>query len=147
MQFNYLTQQFYTKYNQCPEILEKNTRPYLVKLIKIEALTYAIPMRTHINIKNKDCFITDHEKNSGLDFIKTVVLAKNEYINTNKFAKIHQSEYNYIKFSEFMIEKAFKKFVRNYRKDVERHKKNPTIPPNPRFQYCALQYFHKELKL
>ncbi len=40
-----------------------------------------------------------------------------------------------------------KKFIiiADYKKDVIRHKKNSAIPENPRFKYCSLRYFLKEL--
>ena len=55
--------------------------------------------------------------------------------------------FNFIKFKEREIKFAFAKFVADYKKDVIRHKNNPNIPSNPRFQYCALQYFKVELGL
>ena len=57
----------------------------------------------------------------------------------------HFKEFNYMKFKEREIKIAFSKFVQDYKKDVVRHIKNPSIPENPRFKYCTLQYFKKEL--
>ena len=51
----------------------------------------------------------------------------------------------FIKFKEREIKLAFAKFVADYKKDVIRHKKKPAIPENPRFKYCSLRYFLREL--
>jgi len=97
--------------------------------------------------KTTDCYESNPETNSGLDYTKAVVILKNEYIDLTRFPEIEHKEYNYIKFKEREIKIAFAKFISDYKKDVIRHKKNPSIPENPRFKYCSLQYFKKELGL
>ena len=106
------------------------TRPYIIILIEVENNKFAIPIRTNLH-KTKDCYESNPQVNSGLDY--------------TKYPEIEHKEYNYIKFKEREIKIAFAKFVADYKKDIIRHKKNPNIPSNPRFQYCTLQYFKKEL--
>ena len=76
-----------------------------------------------------------------------MVITRDDYIDSKRFPEIDHKEYNYIKFKEKEIKLAFAKFVADYKKDVIRHEKNPSIPANPRFQFCSLQYFKKELGL
>ncbi|MCR5725619.1 MAG: hypothetical protein K6G80_11090 [Treponema sp.] len=120
------------------------TRPYIILLIEVENNTFAIPIRTHLH-KTKDCYESNPQTNSGLDYTKAVVITKRDYIETARFPEIEHKEYNFIKFKEREIKLAFAKFVADYKKDVIRHKKNPAIPENPRFKYCSLRYFLKEL--
>lgn len=143
----YLSTAFYNKYKDCPEILTKGeTRPYIILLVEVENNKFAIPIRTHLpNIKDR--YITNPITNSGLDYTKAVVISSEEYIDTSKYPEIEHKEYNYIKFKEREIKKAFSKFIAEYKKDYLRHKKNPSIPESSRFKYTALQYFKKELCL
>ena len=97
--------------------------------------------------KTKDCYESNPQTNSGLDYTKAVVISRDDYIDSTRYPEIEHKEYNYIKFKEKEIRLAFAKFVADYRKDVIRHNRNKNIPENPRFRYCALQYFKKELGL
>ena len=131
MELRYLSSVFYQKYKDCTEIMSKGeTRPYIILLIEVENNKFAIPIRTNLH-KTKDCDESNPQANSGLD--------------STKYPEIEHKEYNYIKFKEREIKIAFAKFVADYKKDIIRHKKNPNIPSNPRFQYRTLQYFKKEL--
>ncbi|MBO4858320.1 MAG: hypothetical protein J5527_07385 [Treponema sp.] len=147
MELRYLSQLFYNKYKDCTEILNKGeTRPYIILIIEVENKKFAIPIRTNLH-KSIDCYESNPQTNSGLDYTKSVVISKEEYIDTTRYPEIEHKEFNYIKFKEKEIKLAFEKFVNDYKKDVIRHNKNPNIPANPRFQYCTLQYFKKELGL
>jgi protein AbiQ len=59
MKYVFLSNQFYQQYNSsnCPEIEKKQNRPYIMLLVKIEDLTFAIPFRS--NIRHKYAFMTD----------------------------------------------------------------------------------------
>lgn len=145
MELRYLSQLFYNKYKNCTEILNKGeTRPYIILVIEVENKKFAIPIRTNLH-KTKDCYESNPQTNSGLDYTKAVVILKDEYIDTTKYPEIDHKEFNYIKFKEREIKLSFEKFLVDYKKDFIRHKKNPKIPVNPRFQFCTLQYFIKEL--
>lgn len=145
MELRYLSPAFYSKYNNYPEIMSKGeTRPYIILIIEIENNKFAIPIRTNLH-KTKDCYESNPDTNSGLDYTKAVVITREDYIDTTRYPEIEHKEFNYIKFKEREIKIAFTKFVQDYKKDVIRHAKNPSIPENPRFKYCTLQYFKKEL--
>ena len=147
MQLRYLSSLFYQRYKDCKEIMSKGeTRPYIILVVEVEHKRFAIPIRTNLH-KTKDCYESNPQANSGLDYTKAVVIEKDDYIDSTKYPEIEHKEYNYIKFKEHEIKRAFAKFVTEYKKDVIRHKKNPAIPENPRFRYCALQYFKKELSI
>ena len=145
MELRYLSSLFYQKYKDCTEIMSKGeTRPYIILVLEIENNKFAIPIRTKLH-KTKDCYESNPQTNSGLDYTKAVIISRDDYIDSTRFPEIEHKEYNYIKFKEREIKLAFAKFVADYKKDVIRHRKNSSIPINPRFQYCALQYFIKEL--
>ena len=147
VELRYLSSLFYQKYKDCSEILSKGeTRPYAILLIEVEKQKFAVPIRTHLH-KTKDCYESNPKTNSGLDYTKAVVITRDDYIDSKKYPEIEHKEYNFIKFKEKEIKLAFRKFVSDYKKDFIRHQKNQNIPKNPRFQYCTLQYFKKELGL
>lgn len=127
MELRYLSESFYDKYGNYPEILNKNNRPYIIIVIEIENLKFAIPFRTSMNNHKKYCYITNKEKKSGLDFEKAIPILDDSWLSTSSFPTINQYEFNYIKFDEQKI--------------------NPNIPDNKDFSFCTLKYFHKELGL
>lgn len=146
MEIKYLSSEFYKKYSNCTEILRKESRPYVIIVLQIGKDKFAIPIRSHLH-KTQDCFESNPQTNSGLDFTKALFIEKDSYIEATKFPEITHKEFNYIKFKEREIKLSFEKFLMAYKKDVLRHKKNPKIPQNPRFRFCTFQYFHKELGL
>ena len=147
MELRYLSSLFYQKYKNCSEIMGKGkTRPYIILVIELENHKFAIPIRTNLH-KTRDCYESNPKTNSGLDYTKALVITREDYIDSTRYPEIEHKEFNFIKFKEREIKLAFTKFVADYKKDVIRHLKNPNIPPNPRFQYCTLQYFKAELGL
>ena len=68
MRLIYLSEKFYEKYGNYPEILKNDSRPYTCLEIKIDGKTYAIPLRHHIT--HKYAFLTIG--NQGLDYTKAV---------------------------------------------------------------------------
>ena len=88
MAFFYLTSEFYEKYKNCKEILQKQKRPYAVHLIRYNNLTFAIPVRSNIN--HNFSYKTIGSK--GLDFTKTVIITDEKYLSDNK-AVINHEEY------------------------------------------------------
>ena len=80
MAFFYLTPEFYEKYKNCKEILQKQKRPYAVHLIRYNNLTFAIPVRSNIN--HNFSYKTIGSK--GLDFTKTVIITDEKYLSDNK---------------------------------------------------------------
>ena len=79
----FLTEKFYVAYSNCPEIEQKNTRPYIMVKVLIKGVLWAIPLRSHI--KHGFVLWTDKNNGCGIDFTKAVVIAKpQEYISATK---------------------------------------------------------------
>ena len=147
MEFHRLSTAFYTQFGCCDEILTKEERPYYVLLLKLDGLTYAIPLRSHIT--HLYCFIADtsDRQKSGLDYSKAVVISDiAKYIDPAPVT-IRQNEYNILKQQEYLIGKQFSSYVKSYKKEILRRKKNSALPASPLCLYSALKYFHKELGL
>ena len=66
-------------------------RPYIMLLISINNLLFAIPMRSHIT--HKHAYFTDVVNKCGVDFTKAVVINNKEYIIKNKVPIIRPHEY------------------------------------------------------
>lgn len=134
-----LSDEFYKTYSDCPEIMRKYNRPYVCLEVRIDELTFAIPLRHHI--PHRHCFPTI--ENSGLDYTKAVVISRSDYLR-NERPTIEQKEYNLIKKSEHRIEQGMRKYLKLYRSAWQ-------YRDNPEYQkilhWSTLQYFHKELGL
>ena len=130
MAFFYLTPEFYEKYKNCKEILQKQKRPYAVHLIRCNNLTFAIPVRSNIN--HNFSYKTIGSK--GLDFTKTVIITDEKYLSDNK-AVINHEEYLKLDKNRKFIEKKMLSYLK-----IPDTNKNKTI-----LSKSALQYFHKEL--
>ena len=74
---------------------KRRTRPYIILLIEIEKNKFAIPIRTNLH-KTRDCYESNPQTNSGLDYTKAVVISRNDYIDSTRFPEIEHKEYNYI---------------------------------------------------
>lgn len=89
MRLIYLSQAFYDRYGDCPEILKKRTRPYACLTIRIEEMTVAIPFRHHI--AHKYAFRTYGD--CGLDYTKAVVIADEPcYSNIIRYSSLQYFE-------------------------------------------------------
>ena len=137
MAFFYLTPEFYEKYKNCKEILQKQKRPYAVHLIRCNNLTFAIPVRSNIN--HNFSYKTIGSK--GLDFTKTVIITDEKYLSDNK-AVINHEEYLKLDKNRKFIEKKMLSYLKIYKKalKIPDTNKNKTI-----LSKSALQYFHKKL--
>ena len=137
MAFFYLTPEFYEKYKNCKEILQKQKRPYAVHLIRYNNLTFAIPVRSNINHN----FSYKTIGNKGLDFTKTVIIIDEKYLSNNK-AVINHEEYLKLDKNRKFIEKKMLSYLKIYEKALKTPdtNKNKTI-----LSKSVLQYFHKEL--
>ncbi|MBD5477351.1 MAG: hypothetical protein HDR18_12390 [Lachnospiraceae bacterium] len=142
---NYLSAEFYKQYStdRYPEIENKENRPYMVLLIKVDSNTFAIPFRT--NVKHNNCYKFQNstrptESVTGLDYSKAVVI--NDSIFIGKAARINDDEYTELDMNYHIIIKRFTTYVRGYIKYAE-----GTLNEYQRFKYryTTLQYFHKEL--
>ncbi|MBQ0051800.1 MAG: hypothetical protein KBT11_07040 [Treponema sp.] len=147
MEICYLSKEFYEKYKNCKEILNKEDRPYSVLIVESCGKKFAIPFRSHVNQNNKDCYITDEKIRAGLDFQKSVILNEELFVDKTKRPEIRNIDYQAIHFKDEEILKAFEKYLSYYRKEILRNQRNPNIRLNARVQFSSLQYFHKELNL
>lgn len=127
------------------ELEYKKDRPYLVLLIKIDGLTFALPFRT--NISHNYCFAfkkTGKKSNNktGIDFTKAIILNKEEYIGKEAF--IDLLEFKEVKTNENLIINRFISFLSKYKEIM--NEPNKSIYEYERFsKYSTLKYFHKEL--
>ena len=135
MRFVTLSDEFYSVYGSCKEILEKGTRPYACLTVKINGSTFAIPFRHHIN--HKYAFITTGEQ--GLDYTKAVVIESPKY--TDKLSvQIESKDFAAIKGKEHKVVAGLRRYISDY--------KNATRYPTNRHysnivRYSTLQYFKK----
>lgn len=144
-QISYLSDKFYKKYNSIdyPEIEYKSERPYLVLLIKLEELTFAIPFRS--NVEHTSCYKFKNSNrettsSTGLDYSKAVIITNNTYISNP--ATIDDLEYLELSKKYFFIIKQFSAYVNDYRKYVA-----GTLNPykSKKYKFTTLKYFHEEL--
>ena len=132
-----LSEEFYNKYCNCVEVLQKQTRPYVCLEMKIRGTTFAIPFRHHI--RHKHAFITYGE--CGLDYTKAVVIADSRYIE-NTSPQIEQNEFNAIKGKESKIHKGMNDYIKLYKKALQ-YKDSPHY--SNIIRYSSLQYFERFL--
>lgn len=134
-----LSQFFYGKYGNYPEILTKLSRPYVCLAVKIDGIPFAIPFRHHI--PHKWAFITYGE--AGLDYTKAVVLSDVRFIG-NDTPKIEQIEFEALKGKDALVENGMRKYLAVYKKAVK-YSNNRHYDA---IRSCSsLQYFHKELRI
>ncbi len=144
-QLNYLSAEFYNKYNcnDYPEIENKDNRPYMVVLIKIGNNTFAIPFRT--NVPHGNCYKFKKSTRptntvTGLDYTKAVIVNDSKYIGVA--ARINDMEYTELSENSAFIITQFKKFVSDYIAYANGKKNYYAVK---KFQFTTLKYFHKEL--
>jgi len=130
MAFFYLTPEFYEKYKNCKEILQKQKRPYAVHLIRYNNLIFAIPVRSNIN--HNFSYKTIGSK--GLDFTKTVVIIDEKYLSNNK-AVINHEEYLKLDKNRKFIEKKMLSYLRIYEKAL----KTPDTNKNKKTYHVQIQ--------
>lgn len=133
----FLSEKFYRQYGSCREILQKPSRPYACLAVKLDGLTFAIPLRHHIN--HEHAFIT--RGSCRLDYSKAVVIPDDTYIAPGH-PKINQQEFNAMKGKDKVIETGMKNYLALYRKAL-RYRTNPHYARI--LQYSSLQYFKEYL--
>ena len=113
-QINLLSSEFYNNYPSYlyPEMELKQSRPFLVLIVKIDGYTFAIPFRT--NVRHNYCYKfkkTGRETatNTALDFTKAVIINDLKYIGVT--ATIDHNEYIELSSKSFFIIKKFKSFI------------------------------------
>lgn len=147
-QINLMSNDFYNNYppSLYPEIETKQTRPFLVLIIKIEGNTFAIPFRS--NIRHNFCYKFKNSRRktgtkTALDFTKAVIISDLKYIGVP--AKIDHYEYVELSSKSTFIINKFRSFLKKYKRVIH----NPTKYQhdyNVLSKYCTLKYFTDFLK-
>lgn len=135
----FLTKEFYEAYMDCPEIEQKESRPYIRISVLIGDVLWAVPLRSHVN--HKYVVWTDKENGCGIDFSKAVVIEKpDEYISSTK-PHIRQNEFEILKnINNYTIEQKLRSYIKVYKK-AKTHTGNPR---NKMIVECStLQYFEQ----
>lgn len=141
MRYFYLTDRFYRDYSNCSEIEMKRERPYVRAIVRVGGVVFAVPMRSHIN--HPHVLWTNKENGCGLDFSKTVVLTKREYIDFENTPNIRQNEFDSLKGKESIVEQKLLQYIRQYKKA----KLRLDVPRNKTLcEYSTLQYFEEHIK-
>lgn len=133
----FLTEKFYRRYEDCPEIEQKTSRPYIRVGVLIDGVLWAIPMRS--NITHEHTIWTDKANKCGIDFTKAVVIDKpTEYISSIK-PHIRPNEFEVLKsINSYTIEQKMRQYIKEYKKA----KQHINITRNRNIvKFSTLQYF------
>ena len=134
-----LNSNFYNKYLDKEEILKKQNRPYVIFVVNINNIDWAIPFRS--NIRHKYAYMTDKINNNGIDFTKAVVIDINNDIDSQN-VQIRQVEFNKIKGKEHVIKKDFQNFLKRFEKAINK----PEISEHRKIlMFSSLNYFIEEV--
>ena len=136
-----LSKGFYKDYphEKYPEMEAKVGRPYVVLLVEISNVKFAIPLRT--NIRHSYCYkfrTSDRDTDSatGIDFSKAVVISKDSYLGEE--TDINDKEYLELQEKVFFIINKFKKYVNGY---ISFKKNGGNDYVAKRYMYSTLKYF------
>ena len=134
-----LNSNFYNKYLDKEEILKKQNRPYVIFVVNINNIDWAIPFRS--NIRHKYAYMTDKINNNGIDFTKAVVIDINNDIDSQN-VQIRQVEFNKIKGKEHVIKNDFQNFLKRFEKAINK----PEISEHRKIlMFSSLNYFIEEV--
>lgn len=146
-----LTNQFYSDYPNPPykEIERKNNRPYNCLLVQSHyGYFICIPYRSNISHKYAFRFkgsMRSKRTNSGLDYSKMVIVAKNEYLGDID-AIVDKDEFNETRDSIEYIKNDAQRYIDNYVNHLMgRITKYDKKAFERIYGYSTLQYFHNEL--
>ena len=142
MDFVFLTDQFYKDYpaNKYPEIEHKPTRPYISICVEIDGVTFAVPMRSHIEHNN--AYFTDKKNKCGIDYSKAVVIKdQDKYIDVQKKPHIRQNEFDALRGKEYRIKTGMTKYLKKYKESKTKEDRISKLL----IQYSTLQYFDDDI--
>ena len=136
-----LSNEFYKDYphEEFPEMESKIGRPYVVLLVEINNIKFAIPLRS--NIRHAYCYkfkASDRKTESvtGIDFSKAVVISKNIYLGEE--TNINDKEYIELQEKAFFIVNKFEKYVNDY---ITYKKNGGNEFTAKRYTFSTLKYF------
>ena len=144
---NKLSPQFYADYpfENYPELMSNDSRPYLVFVIEINNIKFAIPFRT--NVRHKYCYKFRNtsrktDSSTGIDFTKAIVVIDNDsYIGQETF--VDDDEYLELSKRFFFIVNKFKSYLDGYYYYARNAFNNESIAK--KYIHSTLKYFHREL--
>lgn len=144
---NRLSAEFYKDYasERYPEIENKQDRPYMVLVVKIEKNIFALPLRTNIRHNYGYKFKTSDREtasSTGIDYTKAVIINFQKYIGES--ASINGKEYIEIDRNAHRIIAGFERYLNGY---IRFQKNGGTPYDQKRYRYSTLKYFHIELGL
>ena len=128
-----------------PEIENKNSRPYLVLMIKIDDNIFAIPFRTNIRHKYSYQFKNSSRPSdsiTGLDYTKAIIIDDDKYIGED--TNIDNKEYIELNKKFYFILNQFKNYVNGYYDYVDGKLSDFSAK---KYKYTTLKYFHKQLHI
>ena len=136
-----LSKDFYKDYphNEYPEMESKLGRPYVVLLVEINNIKFAIPLRTNIHHAYCYKFKTSDRKTesaTGIDFSKAVVIISQNYLGEE--TDINDKEYLELQEKAFFIINKFKKYIDDY---IKYKKSGGNEHVAKRYMYSTLKYF------
>lgn len=136
-----LTPDFYIDHAGLKEIELKVERPYVMLLVQVKGLTFALPFRSGIN--HEYALMTDPMNNCGIDFSKAVLIDDPKYIDSAQ-PTIRKNEFSVFKRNQIRIVKEFTSYVERYIKALSTQDK---LKSRLLCQYSTLQNYHKELNI
>lgn len=128
-----LSEEFYQRYGNCREIMQKQDRPYYCITVKVDGHLFALPLRHHI--RHAYAFFTIGD--AGLDYTKAVLVDDPSYV-TDENPVIDSREWNKLRGGEDQIFIGFSRYLRQYKRALL-HTSNPRSERI--LKYSALQYF------
>lgn len=141
LKFAFLSDKFYEDYADCPEIEQKQKRPYIQIEVMIDGVLFGVPLRS--SIKHPHVLWTDKQNRCGVDFSKSVVISRpDDYIDKTITPHIRPNKFNALRGKEHVIQEKLKKYIADYKKAKE----CPDLERNRMIlRYSTLQYFEKYL--
>ncbi len=120
------------------------TRGYGIVVIKVNNLTFAIPLRSNVNRKASYVTKRSKDKAKGLDYSKALLIKKSSYVFDEPFF-IPQDEKKKLQSKGTHIRTSFEKYVRDYIKAVQTSDTN--ILDSFKYLNTTLVNYHDELGL
>lgn len=146
IELRYLSEQFYLEVApNIKEILQKETRPYCVLLVKVKHLDFALPLRSNLPERKGVGIKTVPNSNGrfkGIDFSKAILVTDRRYLKADGVQLKNKAELLTIQGNERKIVREFKKYVNEY---ITARKHNAQL--DAKFEFTTLVNYHTELKL
>lgn len=141
-----LTKKFYEDFVFCKQILVKTERVYLMAVVEIENIKFAIPLKNRCYGEFSLQTPNATRAQAGLAFTKAVVVSDDSYIDS--IVRLYDKEQReFIQDSHHVIKTKMNKYVEKYKIKISQLNDRATVGV---YNFCAtsaLQYFHQELGL